>query len=91
MNRDNDNALSSGQREGGAKGGAKGDAGGHISPGKVTRTSKLSPGAGGVVQRVAAPAGTDAAQPQVKSAWEWTKDPWMDTAVRGAPPPATSS
>jgi hypothetical protein len=54
------------------------------APGKVTRTSRLSPARGPAVQRKAAgPAGA-AAGPQARSAWDLTTDSSMDAAHRGA-------
>nr|AYM53881.1 hypothetical protein [Kofleria flava] len=51
------------------------------APGKVTRTSKLSPGGGGLIQRKAAAGG--AAAPQGPSLWDHTMAPAMDAAHRG--------
>jgi hypothetical protein len=53
------------------------------APGKVTLTSKLSPGRGPVMQRKAAATGAEAATP-ARSQWELTTDLWMDAAFRGA-------
>jgi hypothetical protein len=54
------------------------------APGKVTRTSKLSPGRGVAVQRKAVrPTPGGAAAPRARSRWELTMDPWMDAAHRG--------
>lgn len=61
-----------------------------IAPGKVTRTSKLAPRGSGAVQRKAGPSGAGVPA-QVKSAWEWTMDPWMDAAHRGTPPPQAAA
>jgi outer membrane protein OmpA-like peptidoglycan-associated protein len=53
------------------------------APGKVTRTSRLSPGQGPAVQRkAAAPADPGAPRPG-RSLWDLTTDPWMDAAHRG--------
>lgn len=78
------------QRDDWKQGGAEeahGDQGQHraqrAAPGKVTRTSKLSPGREGTIQRKAAPGGTDAAGPRSRSLWDFTMDPWMDAAHRG--------
>lgn len=56
-----------------------------VAPGKVTRTSSVVPARGNPVQGMVAGAG--APQPEVKTAWEWTNDPWMDAAHRGTLPP----
>jgi hypothetical protein len=54
------------------------------APGKVTRTSKLSPSRGAAVQRKAvAPTPGGAATLKARSPWELTMDPWMDAAHRG--------
>jgi hypothetical protein len=55
-----------------------------IAPGKVTRTSKLESGGGGAVQRKASSAGADSPPSNVKSSWDFTMDPNMDAAHRGA-------
>ncbi|HWN71613.1 MAG TPA: hypothetical protein VNM90_28445 [Haliangium sp.] len=52
-------------------------------PGKVTLTSKLSPGRASPVQRPVATTGSETATP-ARSSWELTMDPWMDAAFRGA-------
>ncbi|HWN67830.1 MAG TPA: DUF4157 domain-containing protein [Haliangium sp.] len=54
------------------------------APGKVTRTSKLSSGRGGQVQRKAAASSAGAAGQPARSGWELTMDPWMDASHRGA-------
>ncbi|WP_428261228.1 M91 family zinc metallopeptidase [Haliangium sp.] len=66
--------------------GAKDSARRQVSPGKVTPTSRLGPAAGTPVQRSAA--GASAPRAGVKTAAEWTADPWMDAAHRGTVPPA---
>lgn len=53
------------------------------APGKVTRTSKLSPSRGAVVQGKAAVRPPGAAAPQASSLWGLTMNPWMDAAHRG--------
>ncbi|WP_428266660.1 hypothetical protein [Haliangium sp.] len=53
-----------------------------VSPGKVTRASRLAPTTGGSVQRMEA-AAAGGPRAAVKSAGEWTDDPWMDAAHRG--------
>jgi hypothetical protein len=53
------------------------------APGKVTHTSRLSPGRGAAVQRKAAAPSQEAALPQTRSRWDLTMDPWMDAAHRG--------
>ncbi|WP_428268371.1 DUF4157 domain-containing protein [Haliangium sp.] len=58
-----------------------------IAPGKVTRTVRHAPAPGGAVQRKQATAAAGAARPTVKSAWEYTNDPWMDVAHRGGMSP----
>ena len=50
------------------------------APGKVTRTSRLSPRNAPAVQRRADPGSVGAAPRQ---AWDQTMDPWMDAAHRG--------
>lgn len=52
-------------------------------PGKVTRTSKLSPGGGAAVQRKAAAADPGGTPSQARSSWDHTMDPSMDAAHRG--------
>lgn len=53
------------------------------APGKVTRTSKLTPRPGQAAQRKA-PAATPGSRPlQARPAWEHTMDSWMDAAHRG--------
>jgi hypothetical protein len=52
------------------------------APGKVTRTSRLSPSRGPAVQRKAAGPATGAEGPQARSAWDLTMDPSMDAAHR---------
>jgi hypothetical protein len=54
------------------------------APGKVTRTSKLSPGRGPALQRNAAASVAGGAPSQSRSLWEHTMDQWMDAAHRGA-------
>jgi hypothetical protein len=54
----------------------------HPAPGKVTRTSRLSPGRGPAIQRKAAAPG--AVEPQTRSARGVATDAWMDAAHRGA-------
>ena len=56
------------------------------SPGKVTRTGRLAPAGRTPVQRKAVAAGVDRPQFRVKTAWEWTNDPWIDAAHRGTVP-----
>ncbi len=51
-------------------------------PGKVTLTSKLSPGREPAVQRQAAPPGNEATPPP-RSLADFAADPWMDAAHRG--------
>ncbi len=59
-----------------------------ISPGKVTRTSKLAPAAGPPVQLQKTPGKkTAGVAPRANSAWRWTNDPNMDAAVRGVVAP----
>jgi Domain of unknown function (DUF4157) len=53
------------------------------APGKVTRTSKLSPGRGPAVQRKTPAPTPGAAAPRARSRWDLTMDPWMDAAHRG--------
>lgn len=53
------------------------------APGKVTRTSKLSPSRGAAVQRKAAASAPGATAPQARSLWAHTMDPLMDAAHRG--------
>jgi LysM repeat protein len=53
------------------------------APGKVTRTSRLSPGQGPAVQRKAAVPAPGAGGSQARSAWDLTMDSWMDAAHRG--------
>lgn len=53
------------------------------APGKVTRTSRLSPSRGPAVQRKAAVPTSGAVGPQARSLWDLTMDPWMDMAHRG--------
>jgi hypothetical protein len=54
------------------------------APGKVTRTSKLSPSRGAAVQRKAvAPTQEGTTAPKARSPGELTMDPWMDAAHRG--------
>ncbi len=53
------------------------------APGKVTRTSRLSPGRGPSVQRKAVVPAPGAGGPPARSAWDVTMDPWMDAAHRG--------
>lgn len=54
------------------------------APGKVTRTSKLSPDRGQAVQRKAADeSAPGAAAPQALSGWDLTMAPHMDAAHRG--------
>jgi hypothetical protein len=54
------------------------------APGKVTRTSKLSPNRGAAVQRKAvAPTQGGTMEPKARSPWELTMDSWMDAAHRG--------
>jgi hypothetical protein len=53
------------------------------APGKVTRTSKLSPSRGPAVQRKATAPSPDTTPRQARSRWELTMDPWMDAAHRG--------
>jgi hypothetical protein len=55
----------------------------HPAPGKVTRTSRLSPTRGPAMQRKAAAPAPGAAAPQARSGWDLTMDPWMDAAHRG--------
>lgn len=52
-------------------------------PGKVTRTSKLSPDHGPAVQRKATAPSSRAAAPQSRSSSDATMDTWMDAAHRG--------
>jgi hypothetical protein len=54
------------------------------APGKVTRTSKLSPDSGAAVQRKPAPAGSPSSSPQSGSPRDAAADSWMDAAHRGA-------
>lgn len=54
------------------------------APGKVTRTSKLSPDSGPAIQRKAAPVGTPSSSPQSGSPRDPSADSWMDAAHRGA-------
>ena len=53
------------------------------APGKVTRSSKLSPSGGGTVQRKAAAPDAGATGPQERSSWDLTMHPSMDAAHRG--------
>jgi Domain of unknown function (DUF4157) len=53
------------------------------APGKVTRTSRLSPGREPAVQRKVSVLGSGAGGSQARSAWDHTMDPWMDAAHRG--------
>jgi hypothetical protein len=53
------------------------------APGKVTRTSSLSPGRGPAVQRKSAAPAAAGTGPQARSAWDLTMDPSMDAAHRG--------
>ncbi len=61
-----------------------------ISPGKVTRTSKMSSPGTSPVQRQAMPMTEKGTPHQVKTAWEWTIDPQIDTALRGTFPSVSS-
>lgn len=54
------------------------------APGKVTRTSRLSPSRGSAVQRKPAATIPETAAPQARSRWDLTMDSWMDAAHRGA-------
>ncbi|WP_428261454.1 eCIS core domain-containing protein [Haliangium sp.] len=58
---------------------------GRASPGKVTRTARLATRDVGPVQAKASSA-SPGGQPPVKTAWQWTNDPWMDAAHRGVVP-----
>ncbi|WP_428262993.1 eCIS core domain-containing protein [Haliangium sp.] len=58
-----------------------------VASGKVTRTSRLALSATQVVQPKAVVAGANTPRPKVKTASEWTNDPWMDAAHRGAVSP----
>jgi hypothetical protein len=60
------------------------------TPGKVTRTSKLSPSRESAVQRKATAAAPGMVAPQAQSLWELTMNPWMDAAHRGATAMAVS-
>jgi hypothetical protein len=53
------------------------------APGKVTRTSRLASSRGPAVQRKAVAPTPGAGEPQARSAWDQTMDPWMDAAHRG--------
>jgi hypothetical protein len=53
------------------------------APGKVTRTSKLSPSRAPAVQRKALATGIEGTPRQSRSLWDLTTDPWMDAAHRG--------
>ncbi|WP_428266362.1 hypothetical protein [Haliangium sp.] len=52
----------------------------------MPRTSRLAPAGHAPVQRKAAGAGGDTPSAPVRTAWEWTTDPWMDAAHRGVVP-----
>jgi hypothetical protein len=54
------------------------------APGKVTRTSNLSPSRGAAVQRKAAVSAPGTTASQARSLWEHTTDSSMDAAHRGA-------
>ena len=56
-----------------------------IAPGKATRTGHPSVLSGAVMQRKAATSAS--ASIPIRSAAEWTMDPWTDAAVRGTTPP----
>jgi hypothetical protein len=77
--------MEKGERQGGSPeqrmGGREPQRAQQPGPGKVTRTSKLSPGGGAPVQRRAAPPG--AANPPSPSRQDSTADVWMDAAHRG--------
>jgi hypothetical protein len=53
------------------------------APGKMTRTSRLSPGREPAAQRKAAATGAGAMAPQARPLGDFTADPWMDAAHRG--------
>jgi hypothetical protein len=53
------------------------------APGKVTRTSRLTPSRGPAVQHKTATPAPGPGGPPARSAWDLTMDPWMDAAHRG--------
>ena len=56
------------------------------APGKVTLASKLPPASGVAIQKKEESLSSGSVR--IRSAAEWTMDPWMDATVRGTTPPA---